>query len=49
MLKTGKNLHPKEKNLLTQIFRLFTQSDVDVGAGYVDRYMRIFGKNLKLE
>ena len=24
---------PAEKNLLTQIFRLFTQSDVDVGAG----------------
>jgi ribonucleoside-diphosphate reductase beta chain len=34
----------EEKNLLTQIFRLFTQSDVDVGAGYVDRYMRIFKK-----
>ena len=34
----------EEKNLLTQIFRLFTQSDVDVGSGYVDRYMRIFKK-----
>ena len=34
----------QEKNLLTQIFRLFTQSDVDVGSGYVDRYMRIFKK-----
>jgi len=33
-----------ERNLLTQIFRLFTQSDVDVGAGYVDKYMRIFKK-----
>ncbi len=33
-----------DKNLLTQIFRLFTQSDVDVSNGYVDRYMRIFKK-----
>ena len=37
-------LNDKEKNLLTQIFRLFTQSDVDVSSGYVDRYMRIFKK-----
>ena len=37
-------LNDKEKNLLTQIFRLFTQSDVDVSTGYVDRYMRIFKK-----
>ena len=29
---------------IDQIFRLFTQSDVDVGAGYIDRYMRIFRK-----
>jgi ribonucleoside-diphosphate reductase beta chain len=33
-----------EKNLLTQIFRLFTQSDVDVASGYIDRYMRVFKK-----
>ena len=38
------HLNDKEKNLLTQIFRLFTQSDVDVSSGYVDRYMRIFKK-----
>ena len=38
------NLKQDEKNLLTQIFRLFTQSDVDVSTGYVDRYMRIFKK-----
>ena len=38
------DLEPSEKNLLTQIFRLFTQSDVDVSTGYVDRYMRIFKK-----
>ena len=37
-------LTSNERNLLTQIFRLFTQSDVDVGAGYVDKYMRIFTK-----
>ena len=43
-VKDWQELDPKEKNLLTQIFRLFTQSDVDVGAGYVDRYMRIFKK-----
>jgi len=43
-VKDWQELDPKEKNLLTQIFRLFTQSDVDVGAGYVDRYMRIFRK-----
>ena len=34
----------KKKNLLTQIFRLFTQSDVDVASGYIDKYMPIFKK-----
>ena len=43
-VKDWQELGASEKNLLTQIFRLFTQSDVDVGAGYVDRYMRIFKK-----
>ena len=43
-VKDWQNLSDKEKNLLTQIFRLFTQSDVDVSTGYVDRYMRIFKK-----
>ena len=43
-VKDWQELSPVEKNLLTQIFRLFTQSDVDVGAGYVDKYMRIFKK-----
>jgi ribonucleoside-diphosphate reductase beta chain len=38
------DLSAEEKNLLTQIFRLFTQSDVDVSTGYVDRYMKIFKK-----
>ena len=43
-VKDWQNMTDEEKNLLTQIFRLFTQSDVDVSAGYVDRYMRIFKK-----
>jgi ribonucleoside-diphosphate reductase beta chain len=43
-IKDWNDMAPAEKNLLTQIFRLFTQSDVDVGAGYVDRYMRVFKK-----
>lgn len=43
-VKDWQNMTDQEKNLLTQIFRLFTQSDVDVGSGYVDRYMRIFKK-----
>ena len=43
-VKDWQNLDESEKNLLTQIFRLFTQSDVDVGSGYVDRYMKIFKK-----
>ena len=43
-VKDWQDMKPQERNLLTQIFRLFTQSDVDVGAGYVDRYMRIFKK-----
>lgn len=33
-----------EKNLLTQIFRLFTQSDCDVAQGYFDRYIPLFKK-----
>ena len=43
-VKDWQDLGESEKNLLTQIFRLFTQSDVDVGSGYIDRYMRIFKK-----
>ena len=43
-VKDWQNLDESEKNLLTQIFRLFTQSDVDVGSGYVDRYLKIFKK-----
>ena len=43
-VKDWQDLEDNEKNLLTQIFRLFTQSDVDVGAGYIDKYMPLFKK-----
>jgi len=36
------NLNEVEKNLLTQIFRFFTQSDVEVGANYMENYMPLF-------
>jgi len=35
-------LTPAEKNLLTQIFRFFTQSDVEVGDNYLKRYIPLF-------
>lgn len=31
-----------ERNLLTQLFRFFTQGDVDVGQAYMDKYMPVF-------
>lgn len=31
-----------ERNLLTQLFRFFTQGDVDVASAYRDRYMPLF-------
>ncbi len=31
-----------ERNLLTQIFRFFTQSDIEVSDNYLKRYMPIF-------
>tara|TARA_E500000331_G_scaffold180237_1_gene173601 strand:- start:3477 stop:4448 length:972 start_codon:yes stop_codon:yes gene_type:complete len=43
-VKDWQTMAEEEKNLLTQIFRLFTQSDVDVSSGYVDRYMKLFKK-----
>lgn len=33
-----------ERNLLTQIFRLFTQSDIDVADAYVTKYLPLFPK-----
>lgn len=35
-------LEPHERNLLTQIFRFFTQADIDVLDNYMDRYGRKF-------
>ena len=43
-VKDWNTISDSERNLLTQIFRLFTQSDVDVGSAYVNTYMRIFKK-----
>lgn len=40
----NQKLSPSSKNLLTQVFRFFTQGDVDVAAGYVEEYMPVFKK-----
>lgn len=37
-----KNLTPSEKNLLTQIFRFFTQGDIEVNNCYMKHYSKIF-------
>jgi ribonucleoside-diphosphate reductase beta chain len=34
-------LCPRE-NLLTQIFRFFTQGGVDIAQGYIDKFMPVF-------
>jgi ribonucleoside-diphosphate reductase beta chain len=36
------NLNDRERNLLTQIFRFFTQSDVEVNNNYMERYATVF-------
>jgi ribonucleoside-diphosphate reductase beta chain len=36
------NLSDGERNLLTQIFRFFTQSDIEVQDNYMERYARVF-------
>lgn len=43
-----KRLSEQERNLLMQIFRFFTQSDVEVGDNYLKRYIPIF-KPLELQ
>jgi ribonucleoside-diphosphate reductase beta chain len=35
-------LSGQEKNLLTQLFRFFTQADADIAAGYYERYIPAF-------
>ena len=37
-----RNLTPGEKNLLSQIFRFFTQADVEVNNCYMKHYARVF-------
>jgi len=39
---TSTRVTEAERNLLTQIFRFFTQSDVEVGDNYLKRYIPIF-------
>jgi ribonucleoside-diphosphate reductase beta chain len=42
-VKDWKNkLTPQEKNFLTNIFRFFTQGDIDVAGGYVKNYLPYF-------
>ncbi|MDB5431506.1 MAG: nrdF, partial [Caulobacter sp.] len=36
------SLNDKERNLLTQIFRFFTQSDIEVADNYMEKYGRVF-------
>lgn len=36
------NLSPQEKHLLTQIFRFFTQADIEVNNCYMRHYSRVF-------
>ena len=38
----NQNLTVSEKNLLTQIFRFFTQSDIEVNDCYMEQYSQIF-------
>ena len=38
-----KNLNESEINLMTQIFRFFTQSDIEVNNAYMKYYSQIFG------
>jgi ribonucleoside-diphosphate reductase beta chain len=38
----ARRLTDGERNLLTQIFRFFTQSDVEVQDNYLERYARVF-------
>lgn len=35
-------LSNEEKSLLTQLFRFFTQADIDIAGAYIDKYLPIF-------
>jgi len=41
-VKDWSRLNPAEKNLLTQILRFFTQSDIEVNNCYMTNYMKVF-------
>ena len=41
-------LNDNERNLLTQIFRFFTQSDVEVNDNYMERYSQVFATEVKM-
>lgn len=41
-VKDWKKLEENKRNFLTQILRLFTQSDVDVAGAYVNNYLPLF-------
>jgi ribonucleoside-diphosphate reductase beta chain len=38
----SKKLTAEERNLLTQLFRFFTQADADIATGYAELYMKAF-------
>lgn len=42
-------LKPGEVNLLSKLFRFFTQSDVDVATGYADKLIPVLGKKPELK
>lgn len=42
VLDWRRNLNDSEKNLLTQIFRFFTQSDIEVNNNYMTNYTQVF-------
>ncbi len=42
-------LTDEERNFLTQIFRFFTQGDVDVASAYLDKYIPTFGKHPEIK
>lgn len=41
-VKDWNKLSLEERGLLTQLFRFFTQADLDIAGGYVDKYLKIF-------
>jgi ribonucleoside-diphosphate reductase beta chain len=44
----NENLTSEEKNLLTQLFRFFTQADIDVASGYRTLFAPVFGGHPEL-